>query len=108
MHVSVYITTKNAAEARRIAKQLVKESLVACANIIPKIESLYWWDGKIQQHGEAAIIAKTVKGKEKKIIRRVKELHSDSVPCVVFWPIAGGNKDYLGWVGKETSKRKHS
>ena len=100
--VSVYITAKDAKEARAIAKQLLKERLIACANIIPKIESLYWWNNKLQQHGEVAIIGKSTARNAKKIIKRVKELHSDKVPCVVFWNIAVGNKDYLDWVRKET------
>jgi len=102
--VSVYITAKDTKEARAIARQLLKERLIACANIIPKIESLYWWRGAMAHRGEAVIIAKTTKANEKKIIKRVKELHSDKVPCVVFWSISNGNKDYLDWINKETKR----
>ena len=100
--VSVYITARNVKEARRIAEALLKDRLVACANIIPNIESLYWWDNKLQNEPEAGIIGKTISENAKKIIKRVKELHSDKVPCIVFWPIVGGNKDYLDWIRKET------
>lgn len=100
--VSVYITAKDVREARAIARQLLKERLIACANIIPKIESLYRWKGKLQRHGETAIIAKSKAANAKKIIKRVKELHSYDVPCVVFWNIADGNKDFLDWIRKET------
>lgn len=102
MYVSVYITAKDVKEARKISLTLLREHLIACANIIPKIESLYWWKGAIAHHGEAAIIAKSKAENAKKIIKRVKELHSDEVPCVVFWQIVEGNKDYLDWVRKET------
>ncbi len=98
---SVYITAKNGKEAQAIASQLLKEKLIACANIFP-IDSMYWWNGKMQSRGESAIIAKTKSSNRQKIIKRVKELHSDKVPCVVFWPISGGNKDYLEWTRKET------
>lgn len=101
MHVSVYITAKDVNEAREISLLLLRERLIACANIIPNIESLYWWKGKIQRHGEAAIIAKSKAANKNKIIKRVKELHSYGVPCIVFWPITGGNEDYLDWVRKE-------
>lgn len=100
--VSVYITAKDAKEARKIAEALVKDRLVACANIIPKIESLYQWNSKLQNHGEVAIIGKSTAKNAKRIIKKVKELHSYDAPCVVFWPITDGNKDYLNWIRKET------
>ncbi len=101
MHVSVYITAKDIKQARTIAQQLLKERLIACANIIPRIEALYWWKGEIRNEGEAAIIGKTNKENEQKIIKRVKELHSYGVPCIVFWPIENGNKDFLEWINSE-------
>ena len=102
MFVSFYITVKDTKEARSISERLVKERLIACANIVPRIESIYRWDNKIQRHREAAIIGKATNANKRKIIALVKELHSDSVPCIVFWPIADGNKDYLEWVKRET------
>ncbi len=102
--LSVYITAPDAKEAQAIASQLLKERLIACANIIPDIESLYWWDNKIKSHGEAAVIAKTKAANAKKIIKRVKEIHPYKVPCVVFWPIIKGDKDFLCWIEKETKQ----
>jgi len=99
--VFAYITAKNFEEARKIGKHLVKERLVACVNIIPKINSFYFWEKKMQDNNEAAIIAKTRKGKENNIIKEVKKIHSYDVPCILFIPIAGGNKEYLDWVKKE-------
>jgi periplasmic divalent cation tolerance protein len=98
--VIIYITTKNVAEARKIANTLVKEKLVACANIIPKIESTYWWKGKIEKSNEATIILKTKKKLVKDVIKRVKELHSYTVPCIITIPITGGNKDFLNWINE--------
>src|SRR3989344_7743467 len=89
--VDVYITTKNLKESRKIAKVLIEERLAGCVNIIPKIESMYWWKGKINHHGESLIIAKTKKTSVKKIIYRVKHIHSYSVPCIVSLPITEGN-----------------
>ena len=99
--VDVYITTKNVKEARKIAKVLVRERLAACVNIIPKIESMYWWKGKINHHGESAIIAKTKKNNVRKIVYRVKSIHSYSMPCVVALPIKDGNANYLRWIKRE-------
>ena len=99
--VSVYITAKDAKEARKISEALVKERLVACANILPKIESFYWWNNKLQNEPEAAIIGKSRPENAEKIIKRVKQLHSYDAPCIVFWPITNGNKDYLNWIRKE-------
>ncbi len=101
MFVSVYITAKDSSEARKIANFLVKNRLAACANIFP-IESIYWWNGKVQNEKEYAIIAKARKDSMKKLTSAVKRIHSYSVPCVVSWPIIEGNKDYFEWVKKET------
>lgn len=101
-HVIIYVTAKTKSEARKIANLLVKEKLVACANIIPKIESTYWWKGKIEKSSEASIILKTKKNLAAAITKRIKEIHSYTVPCVISLPITEGNKDYLNWVDKVT------
>ena len=103
MFVSIYVTTKDRKEARKIASFLVKSRLVACANTFP-VESTYWWNKKIQNEKEYAIIAKTQKKNVKKLIAAVKRIHSYSVPCIVSWPIGDANEDFLKWVKKETQK----
>ncbi len=105
-YVTVYITTKDPKEAKKIARLLLKERLIACANIIPKIESAYWWKGKIESHPEALLIGKTEKGLEKEIISFVKKHHSYTVPCVNFLPILKGNPDWLAWLEKETKNTR--
>ena len=98
----VYITFGNKDQANEIGKILVSERLVACVNIIDNINSIYWWDGKIQNDNEVVLIAKTRDSLVSKIIERVKSLHSYTCPCVVSLPITGGNKDFLKWIQKET------
>lgn len=98
----IYITTKDKAEARKIGRQLLKERLVACVNIIEGMNSLYWWEDKICDGQEAILIAKTKQSLVKELIDRVKSLHSYSTPCVVSLPILEGNKDYLQWLYKQT------
>jgi periplasmic divalent cation tolerance protein len=97
----VYITASNEKEAKRIADVLVFEKLAACCNIF-KIDSVYWWEGKIERSEEYGIFAKTKKSLVEKIIKRVKEIHSYSVPCVVSFDVCKGNKDFLKWIEKST------
>jgi len=98
----IYVTTKNMQTARKISRTLVKEKLVACVNIIPKIESIYWWEGKIEKNREVAFIAKTVENNVKKTIHRIKELHTYDIPEIIVLPIVGGLKEYLNCIVDET------
>ena len=97
-----YITVRDAAEARRIGQILVSERLAACVNILPGMESHYWWQGKMESAQEAVLIAKTRADLRDALLERVRALHEAETPCVVFLPIAGGNPDYLDWIRGET------
>ena len=97
----VYITTKDKDEARKIGKELVQEKLAACVNIIDQMNSLYWWEGKVQDDNEAILIAKTKESLVSEVVKKVKSLHSYSCPCIISLPILDGNKDYLDWLEKE-------
>ena len=99
----VYSTVGKIQDARRIAKILIEEQLVACVNIIPKIESVYKWKDKIENDEEVVIIAKTVDANVKKTIQRIKQLHSYELPDIIVLPIIGGLKDYLDYIANETS-----
>lgn len=96
-----YITTPDTDAAHRIGKALVADRLAACVNILPVMESHYWWNGKIESSREAVLIAKTRAELHESLLERVRELHPDEVPCVVFLPVAGGNPDYLEWLAAE-------
>ena len=102
--VTVYITAKDLEEARKIGETLIRERLLGCVNIIPKIESIYWWKGNVEKENEAVIIGKTRKSLINKTIARIKEIHSYDVPCVTILPIISGNNDYFEWLEKETSE----
>ena len=93
----VYITAGDMEEARKIGRKLVEERLVACVNLFP-ITSIFRWQGSIDEAEEVAIIAKTKTGKVKDIEKRLKELHSYDVPCVVSVKMDEGSKDYLDWI----------
>ncbi|GAF69650.1 unnamed protein product [marine sediment metagenome] len=98
----VFVTAENIKAARKIARGVVKERLAACTNIIAKIESVYWWQGKIENSPESMLIMKTKVSLKKKLIKKIKKLHSYSVPEIIFLPIIEGNPDYLKWIGTET------
>ncbi len=100
-YCSIYITTGSEDEARRIGRTLVEEKLAACVNIFP-IESIYRWQGNIEEEGEVAMFVKTRGELVDQVIDRVKELHSYEVPCIVSLPIAKGNPDYLKWIEEST------
>jgi periplasmic divalent cation tolerance protein len=102
----IYITARDKKQANVIGRTLVEERLAACANIYGKIDSFYFWEGKLCSDHEAVLIVKTIHGLLNRLVKRVKALHSYSVPCIVALPIIGGNKDFLTWVKKETCGRK--
>jgi periplasmic divalent cation tolerance protein len=98
----VYITAKDAEQAEAIGRTLVEERLASCANIVDGMNSLFWWDGEIQDESEAILIVKTREDLVTQLTERVKELHSYECPCVVVLPITGGNPDFLKWIADET------
>jgi len=98
----VFITAANKKEGRKIASGVLKSRLAACVNVIGKVESKYWWQGKIETAGECLLIIKTKKSLSKKLIEKIKLLHSYSVPEIIFLPVSEGNTDYLKWIEKET------
>ena len=98
----VYITAKDRDEALAIGRALVQERLVACANVIDGVTSLYWWNDGVQSDSEAVLISKTRSENVDRVITRVKELHSYECPCVVSWPITKGSPEYLDWLAQES------
>lgn len=102
--VVVYITCKDREEAKRIGETMVKEKLAACANVIPGMNSIFHWEGKLEKAKECVLLLKTKKELMEKLTERVKQLHSYEVPCIIALPVVAGNPDYLEWIEKETRK----
>jgi periplasmic divalent cation tolerance protein len=98
----IYTTINDEQYARKIASFLIQEQIVACVNIIPKVESIYRWKGKIEEEIELILIAKTVDENVKKAINRIKELHKYETPDIVAIPVIDGNDDYLDYIKRET------
>ena len=101
-HNVIYVTTKDKAEAEKIGRFLVESRLVACVNIIDKMQAIYRWEGEIKQATEAILIAKTKETLVPELIETVKSIHSYSCPCIVSLPILDGNDEYLKWIAAET------
>ncbi len=99
----VLVTASSEEEAARIARVLVDDRLAACVNILPGIRSIYFWDNKVQDERESLMICKTRQPLFEKVMKRVKELHSYTVPEIIALPIAAGSAEYLRWV-QETTK----
>ena len=93
-----YITTPTKTEAKAIVMELLEKELIACANILSGAESYFTWDEEIQKSSESIVFFKTRQKNEAKIIKIVKKMHSYECPCVVFYSIEEGDKDFLKWV----------
>ena len=102
--IVVFITTSNESETRKIANALVKQKKAACVNIIPKVKSLFWWQGKIDSANESLLVIKSEKRLLNDIIKLVKKFHSYTVPEIIALPIIGGNEDYLAWLSESLAK----
>jgi len=96
----VISTAGSEKEARKVARILVEERLAACANIIPGVRSFFYWKGRLCQEKEALILIKTMNSKAKKIIDKIKEIHTYEVPEIIFFRVDKAEKNYLRWVEK--------
>lgn len=102
--VVIFITTDSAEEARSISELLLNKKKVACVNIVPAVDSLFWWQGKLDSAKESLLILKSKASLLNEIIDLVKGIHSYDVPEIIALPIIGGNDDYLRWIGEEVAE----
>ncbi|MDY6879444.1 MAG: divalent-cation tolerance protein CutA [Thermodesulfobacteriota bacterium] len=102
-YVVVLITAGSYEEARRVADVLVGERKAACVNIVPRVNSFFWWEGKIEEDEESLLVVKTRAELFAEVVDSVKANHSYEVPEIIALPIVGGNQEYLMWIGEETS-----
>jgi periplasmic divalent cation tolerance protein len=99
----IYSTTDTLGTAKTIARSLVKEKLVACVHIIPKIESIYRWQGKIEEASECVLLVKTSERNVQKTIQKIRSLHSYKIPEIIVFPPVDGLKEYLDYIEAETA-----
>ena len=98
--IVVLITAANGEEAARLADMLVGAHLAGCVQILPEMESVYRWQGKIQRDAEVLILAKTTQAKFDELEKEVRLLHSYDTPEIVAIPVINGSGPYLDWLRK--------
>jgi periplasmic divalent cation tolerance protein len=100
--IVVLVTCGSEEEALKIAHSLVEERVAACVNLVSPVRSIYRWEGKIWDEKEWILIIKTQKERFEELEKRVKSLHSYSVPEIVGLPIVEGSASYLKWLEEMT------
>ncbi len=96
--IAVFITAAQREEAARLAEMLVEKRLAACVQILPEMESVYRWQGKVERQHEVLLIAKTTRSRFAELETEVRALHSYETPEIVALPLTAGSGPYLEWL----------
>jgi periplasmic divalent cation tolerance protein len=100
--IVVFVTCGSEEEGLKIANALVEGRLAACVNLISPIRSIYRWEGKIWNEKEWLLIIKTQQDRFGELEKKVRSLHSYSVPEIIGLPITEGSSAYLNWIRENT------
>ena len=98
----ILVTAANQEEAVRIGKRVVNAKLAACANIIPGIQSIYRWKGRVVKEQEVLLILKSTKPRYRALEKAIKTMHTYETPEIIALPVKEGLNRYIGWVRSET------
>src|SRR5579862_5852600 len=96
--IAVFVTGKNPREMKRIARHLLEKRLIACANLLPAIESLYHWNGKVANEKESWMVLKTSRELFAPLQTEIEKLHTSQTPEIIALPIIDGSANYLNWI----------
>ena len=96
--IIVLMTAASPEEASRIAQMLVDGRLAACVQILPEIESVYRWQGKVKREKEILLLAKTLRSRFDELESKVRALHSYETPEIIAVPVTDSSAAYLGWL----------
>ena len=99
----VYMTAGSIDEANNIGRELIKQNLAACVNLLENMTSIYKWGDKLEEGQEVVLIAKTRRKLMSNLIETVNFHHSYECPCILDLPIQGGNPEFLTWIETETT-----
>jgi len=97
----VLVTAPDMETARGIARELLGTRLVACVNLVPGVESHYWWNEVLETGTEVLMIIKTIKGNLSQVEETVLTMHPYETPEIVAFPLVSGNESYLAWLARE-------
>jgi periplasmic divalent cation tolerance protein len=98
-YIIVFVTTASKQEAEKIAQHLLNDKLIACANIVGPVTSLYRWMEKVDRAEEFLVLMKSRRGLFERLTEAVKTMHSYEVPEILALPMVEGSKDYFDWLG---------
>src|SRR5919108_6456621 len=98
--IVVFMTAASGEEATRLADMLVGAPLAACVQILPEMESVYRWQGKIERQSEVLLLAKTTRAKFDELEQEVRALHSYDTPEIIAVPVITGSAPYLDWLNE--------
>jgi len=98
-YIIVLMTTATKKEAENITRSLLNQRLIACANVVGPVSSLFWWKKKISQENEFLVLMKTSADLFEKLATTVKQMHSYEVPEIIAVPVTKGEQSYLEWLG---------
>lgn len=102
--IVVLITVPSREVGEKVARALLEQRLAACVNILPAIQSHYWWQGEIQQEQEALLFVKSRSDLfETRLIPAVQAIHPYEIPEIIALPVNMGLESYLGWITQETT-----
>ena len=104
--IVVLVTGKNVRECKRLARHLLEKKLIACANLLPPVHSLYHWKGKIADEKECLMVLKSSRELFTALRLEVEKLHSNTVPEVIALPIIDGAPNYLNWITESVGASK--
>mgnify|MGYP000990319280 CR=1 FL=1 len=102
-HVVVLVTAPDRKVARALARVALEARLCACANLVPGIESHYWWQGAVETSREVLLILKTTRRRLAALEKRVLQSHPYEVPEIVVLPLSQGTRAYLDWLEASTA-----
>jgi periplasmic divalent cation tolerance protein len=101
-HCQVSTTTDSKEAAAELARSAVEARLAACGQVVGPIDSVYWWEGKVDTAAEWLVVFKTTTDRSDRLVEHLRSRHSYDVPEIIITPITGGDPAYLSWVRKET------
>ncbi len=99
--IQVFVSCESKSQAKTVIDSLLIDQLIACAQILPGIESYYHWHGQTVQSSECLLLLKSRRNHFKAIEARIKKLHSYEVPEIIAVPIVDGSTEYLNWINEQ-------